>query len=68
MPLFSSVFTFLEEVEILKATSSKYLLNDVIAGQNDPMYKLYPTVSDLNSNDQELRPSNKINFEIQQLK
>jgi hypothetical protein len=27
----------LEEVEILKAASSKDLLNDVIAGQNDPM-------------------------------
>ena len=26
----------LEEIEILKAASSKYLLNDVIAGQNDP--------------------------------
>ena len=29
----------LQEIEILKATSSKYLLN-VIAGQNDPIYKL----------------------------
>ena len=26
----------LEEIAILKAASSKYLLNDVIAGQNDP--------------------------------
>ena len=33
----------LEETEILKAASSKYLLNDVIAGQNDPIYKLLPT-------------------------
>ena len=33
----------LEEIEILKAISSKYLLNDVIAGQNDPIYKLLPT-------------------------
>ena len=33
----------LEEIEILKAVSSKYLLNDVIAGQNDPIYKLLPT-------------------------
>jgi hypothetical protein len=32
----------LEEIEILKAIS-KYLLNDVIAGQNDPMYKLLPS-------------------------
>ena len=30
----------LEEIEILTAASSKYLLNDVIAGQNDPMYKI----------------------------
>ena len=29
----------LEEIEILKAASS----NDVIAGQNDPIYKLLPT-------------------------
>ena len=33
----------LEEIEILKATSYKYLLNDVIIGQNDPMYKLLPS-------------------------
>ena len=33
----------LEEIEILKAASSKYLLNDVIAGKNDPIYKLLPT-------------------------
>jgi hypothetical protein len=33
----------LEEVEILKAASSKNLLNDVIAGQNDPIYKLLPS-------------------------
>jgi hypothetical protein len=32
----------LERIEILKAASSKYLHNDVIAGQNDPMYKLLP--------------------------
>jgi hypothetical protein len=32
----------LEEIEILKAASSKYLLNDVIAIQNDPIYKLLP--------------------------
>ena len=32
----------LEEIEILKAASSKHLLNDVIAGQNDPIYKLLP--------------------------
>ena len=30
----------LEEIETLKAASSKYVLNDVITGQNDPMYKL----------------------------
>jgi len=33
----------LEEIEILKAAFSKYLLNDVIAGYNDPIYKLLPT-------------------------
>ena len=33
----------LEEIVILKAASSKYLLNGVIAGQNDPMYKLLPS-------------------------
>ena len=33
----------LEEIEILKAASSKYLFNDVIAGQTDPIYKLLPT-------------------------
>jgi hypothetical protein len=33
----------LEVIEILKAASSKYLLNDVIAGQNDPIYKLLPS-------------------------
>ena len=32
----------LEEIEIL-AASSKYLLNYVIAGQNDPMYKFLPS-------------------------
>ena len=32
----------LEEIEILKAAYPKYLLNDVIAGQNDPIYKLLP--------------------------
>jgi len=33
----------LEEIEILKAAFSKYVLNDVIAGQNDLMYKLLPS-------------------------
>ena len=33
----------LEEIEILKAAFSKYLPNDVIAGQNDPICKLLPT-------------------------
>ena len=33
----------LEEIEIVKAASSKYLLNDVIAGQNEPMYKRLPS-------------------------
>ena len=34
----------LEEIEILKAASSKYLLNDVIAGQNDQIDKLLPSI------------------------
>ena len=39
----------LEEIEILKAASSKHLLNDVIAGQNDPIYINFSPHSDLNS-------------------
>ena len=45
----------LEQIEILKVASSKYLLNDVIAGQNDPIYKLFPhqlLYSKINSPDQ----------------
>jgi hypothetical protein len=33
----------LEVIKILKAASSENLLNDVIAGQNDPVYKLLPS-------------------------
>ena len=33
----------LEEIEILKAASSKYLLNYINAGQNGPIYKLLPS-------------------------
>ena len=33
----------LEVIRKLKAASPKYLLNDVIAGQYDPMYKLLPS-------------------------
>ena len=40
---FLSCSVFESEIEILKAASSKYLLNDVIAGQNDPMSKLLPS-------------------------
>ena len=32
----------LEDIEILKVTSSKYLFN-LIAGQNDSIYELLPT-------------------------
>jgi hypothetical protein len=57
----------LEENEIIKAASYKYLLNDVIAGQNDPMYKLLP-ISDLNSKvnspDQATKEISKPNNEI----
>ena len=45
----------LEEIKILKATSSKCLFNDVIAGLNDPIK--------INSADQ----ANKQNFKNQQL-
>ena len=37
-----------EEIELLKAASSRYLLNDVIARQNDPVYKLLFSVTYLN--------------------
>jgi hypothetical protein len=40
----------LEEIEILKAVSSRNLLNDVIDGRNDPVYRLLPSVSVRNSN------------------
>ena len=33
----------LEEIKIQKGASSKNMLNDVITGQNDPIYKLLPT-------------------------
>ena len=33
----------LEEIKILKAASSKYLLNDVLTGQNGPIHKLLPS-------------------------
>ena len=29
--------------QFIKAASTKHLLNDAIAGQNDPIYKLLPT-------------------------
>ena len=58
----------LEEIEILKAASSKYLLNDDIAGQNDPIYTLLPSVSDLNSNSQLPKLGDRRNFDTQQLK
>ena len=49
----------LEEIDILKASSSRYLLNDVIAVQNDPKYRLLPLVSDLNANVQQPRPGQR---------
>ena len=36
------------EIEIVKAASSKYLLNDVVAGQSDRIYKLLPSSVILN--------------------
>ena len=40
-------------MKIIKAVSFRYLLNDVIKEQGDPMYRPIPSVSDLNSNDQQ---------------
>ena len=39
----------LEEIKILLAASSRYLLNDVINGQSNPVYRLIPSVNDFNS-------------------
>ena len=39
----------LEVIKILKVASSENLLNDVIAGQNDPIYKLLPSSVIFNS-------------------
>ena len=43
-----------------------HLLNDVIAGRNDPMYRRHPSVSDLNSSSQLRRPGDSRNFNTQQ--
>ena len=56
----------LEEIGILKTVSSKYLLNYVIAGQNDPMYRFLSSVSDLNSNGQLPSSGDRRNFDPQQ--
>ena len=56
----------LEEIEILKAASSKNLLKDVIVGQSDQIYKLLPH-SDLNSKINSPDQANKQNFENQPL-
>ena len=56
----------LEEIEILKAASSKYLLNDGIAGQNDPMSRLLLSVSDLKSKINCQRPGDRKIFDTQQ--
>ena len=58
----------LEEIETLKAASSKHLLNDDIARQHDPMYGLLPSISDLKSNSQLPKPGDRRNFDTQQLK
>ena len=44
----------LEEIEILNAASSQYLVND-INRRSDPVYRLIPLVSDFNSNGQQPR-------------
>ena len=45
----------LEEIEIIKAASSRHLLNNVINGRSDHVYRLLPSVGDLNSNGQQPR-------------
>ena len=51
----------LEEIEILKAAYSKYLLNDVIAGQKDSMFNVSPHQW-FELQDEQHRPSNKKKF------
>ena len=51
-----------EEIEILKAASSRYQLNDIINGQSDPVYRLIPSVSDLNFKSQQPRLGDRRNF------
>ena len=45
----------LEETEMLKATSYRKLLNGIINGGSDPVYRFLPSVSAWNSNGR--RPS-----------
>ena len=48
-----------EEIEILKTSSPKYLLIDVVAGQNDPMYKLLPSSVNSKINIQQTKQQKK---------
>ena len=50
------MLSILLNIELLKAASSKYILNDVIAGQNNPIYKLLLTQR-FELQDQQPRPS-----------
>ena len=53
-----------EEIEILIAASSRYLLNYVINIRSDPVNRLIPSVSDLNSNSQQPRLGNTRNISL----
>ena len=52
----------LEDIEILKAAFSRNLLNDVISGRIDPVYRLLPSVSAWHCNRQPPRLNNERNI------
>jgi len=41
--LYIDLINVITSINTLEAASSKYLLNDIFAGQNDPIYKFLPT-------------------------
>jgi hypothetical protein len=55
-----------EEIQILEAASTKYLLNEVITRRNDLIYRILASVSNLNCNGQLPRPTDRRNFDTQQ--
>ena len=52
----------LKEIEILKAASSRNLLNDVINGESDPVYRLLPSINAWNSNGRPPKFSHEIDI------